>query len=98
MKEFGKNHFENVAYIRLDNDATARSIFESDNNIKRIIDDLSIYTNEDIAPNKTLIIIDEIQEQPKAITTLKYFCEDAPQYYVATAGSLLGLQVHSGTG
>ena len=98
LKEFGKNHFENVAYIRLDNDATARLIFESDNNIKRIIDDLSIYTNEDIAPNKTLIIIDEIQEQPKAITTLKYFCEDAPQYYIAAAGSLLGLQVHSGTG
>lgn len=76
----------------------ARSIFEQDNNINRILDDLAIYTNENIYPNKTLIIIDEIQEQPKAITSLKYFCEDAPEYHVAAAGSLLGLQVHSGTG
>ena len=98
LKEFGKNHFENVAYISLDNNAMARSIFEQDNNINRILDDLAIYTNENIYPNKTLIIIDEIQEQPKAITSLKYFCEDAPEYHVAAAGSLLGLQVHSGTG
>ena len=70
----------------------------SDFDIKRILLALSAQTKQQIIPGETLIIFDEIQESPLALTSLKYFCEDAPEYHVAVAGSLLGLQVHSGTG
>lgn len=98
LKEFGTRHFESVAYVSLDNDAVARSYFDMDLDARRIIASLSLQLNMDIVPEKTLIILDEIQACPKAITALKYFCENAPEYAVAAAGSLLGLSAHEGSG
>lgn len=98
LKEFGTRHFESVAYVSLDNDAVARSYFDMDLDARRIIASLSLQLNMDIVPEKTLIILDEIQACPKAITALKYFCESAPEYAVAAAGSLLGLSAHEGSG
>lgn len=98
LKEFGTWHFESVAYVSLDNDAVARSYFDMDLDAHRIIASLSLQLNMDIVPDKTLIILDEIQACPKAITALKYFCENAPGYAVAAAGSLLGLSAHEGSG
>lgn len=98
LKEFGTWHFESVAYVSLDNDAVARSYFDMDLDAHRIIASLSLQLNMDIVPDKTLIILGEIQACPKAITALKYFCENAPEYAVAAAGSLLGLSAHEGSG
>lgn len=98
LKEFGRLYFKKVAYVSLDNDAIARSFFEQDFDTTRLIGSLSLHTNVDITPDDTLIVIDEIQECPTAITSLKYFCENAPEYAVAAAGSLLGLSAHEGTG
>ncbi len=98
LKEFGATCFENVAYVSLDNDAVARSYFDIDLDVRRIIASLSLQLNIDIDPRKTLIILDEVQACPKAITSLKYFCENAPEYAVAAAGSLLGLSAHEGSG
>ena len=98
LKEFGRLHFENVAYVSLDNDSLARSYFDPDFDVARIIASLSLELNVDIEPNKTLIVLDEVQACPKAITSLKYFCENAPEYAVAAAGSLLGISATEGTG
>ena len=98
LKHFGAEQFETVAYVSLDNDALARSYFDADFNAQRIIASLSLQLDVDIQPDKTLIVLDEIQACPKAITSLKYFCEDAPEYAVATAGSLLGISANEGTG
>ena len=98
LKEFGKLHFDNIAYVSLDNDEVARSFFERDFNITRIIRDLSLHTGVRVSPDNTLVVIDEIQACPLAITSLKYFCENAPEYAVAAAGSLLGLSAHEGSG
>ena len=98
LKEFGRLHFENVAYVSLDNDPLARSYFDSGFDIARIIASLSLELDMDIQPGKTLIVLDEVQACPKAITSLKYFCESAPEYAVAAAGSLLGISATEGTG
>lgn len=98
LKEFGASEFENVAYISLDNDALARSYFDSGFDVRRIVASLSLQLDMDIAPERTLIVFDEVQSCPKAITSLKYFCEDAPEYAVAAAGSLLGISANEGTG
>ena len=98
LKEFGRLHFENVAYVSLDNDALARGYFDSDFDISRIIASLSLELDMDIEPERTLIVLDEVQACPKAITSLKYFCENAPEYAVAAAGSLLGISATEGTG
>ena len=95
LKEFGKREYENVAYINCDNNGMVKDLF-SDYNIERIILTLSAITGENIIPGKTLIIIDEIQELPRGLASLKYFCEDAREYHVAVAGSLLGLSLHQG--
>ena len=96
LKEFGKNEYENTAYINCHHNPQAEEIFRSDFNMERIIRSISALTDKDIYPEKTLIILDEIQEIPNAIASLKYFCEDAGEYHVAVAGSLLGLAIHSG--
>ena len=70
----------------------------SDYDTERMIRVFSALSGERIIPGKTLIIIDEIQEEPRALTSLKYFCEDAPQYHIAAAGSLPGLSTHEGSG
>jgi predicted AAA+ superfamily ATPase len=98
LKEFGRLHFENVAYVSLDNDNLACSYFDPDFDVARIIASLSLELNVDIEPDKTLIVLDEVQACPKAITSLKYFCENAPEYAVAAAGSLLGISATEGTG
>lgn len=97
LKEFGATEYKNCVYINCDHNPMMGALF-SDFDIKRILLALSAQTKQQIIPGKTLIIFDEIQESPLALTSLKYFCEDAPEQHVAVAGSLLGLQVHSGTG
>lgn len=98
LKEFGKLHFAKTAYISLDNNSIARSLFEADFDTTRIISELSLLTNVRIDAQDTLIILDEIQAAPKAITALKYFRENAPEYTVAAAGLLLGISATEGTG
>jgi len=97
MKEFGAKNFNSVAYISFDSDSLLKNIFEKDLKIPRIIQELSIATGIKIRPD-TLIIFDEIQECPRALTSLKYFCENAPEYHVFAAGSLLGVMTLEGTG
>lgn len=96
MKEFGREAFEYTAYINMDNNDRMRMTFEQDFDVDRIIEELSIESGTKMIPGKTLIIMDEIQEVPKAISSLKYFCENAPEYHVIVAGSLLGVALHKG--
>lgn len=97
MKEFGKNNYKNVAYINFDGNERMARLFEDDFNIDRIIQGLKLESNIDIDAKNTLIIFDEVQEVPKALTSLKYFCENAKQYHIIAAGSLLGVALHEGT-
>ncbi|HJA11643.1 MAG TPA: ATP-binding protein [Candidatus Mediterraneibacter merdipullorum] len=96
MKEFGRQCFKNTAYINFDSNPHMRKIFDEDYDIRRIIRLINIETGEKIVPEDTLIIFDEIQEAPKAISSLKYFYENAPEYAVVAAGSLLGVAIHEG--
>ena len=96
LKEFGRRNYKNVAYINCDNNAMVSDLFASDYNINRIIFTIGAITGVDIQPGKTLIIMDEVQELRRGLSSLKYFCEDAPEYHVAVAGSLLGLTLHEG--
>ena len=97
MKEFGRRFFRQVAYVNFDNNERMREVFQGDYNIERIIMAIHIETGVKIVPQETLIIFDEIQECPKAIAALKYFCENAPEYMIVAAGSLLGVAIHKGT-
>lgn len=96
MKEFGKLHFEKCAYVSFYNNQRMKRVFEEDYDIERIITNINIETHIEITPGNTLIIFDEIQEAPKALESLKYFCENAPEYAVIAAGSLLGVAIHAG--
>lgn len=96
MKEFGRSHFKYTAYVNFDNNKNMANVFDGDYNIDRILLAINIETGVKIHPQETLIIFDEIQENPKAIASLKYFCEDAPEYAVIAAGSLLGVAIHKG--
>lgn len=98
MQEFGKTQYEKVAYISFDSNPRLDTLFKKDFNIKRLIDGLNIEVGFNITPKDTLIIFDEIQENPLALTSLKYFCENAPEYDIVAAGSLLGVAHHKGTG
>ena len=97
MKEFGERYFDYVAYVNLDRNSRMRRVFDGDFDIDAIVMALNIETGVPIQPEKTLIILDEVQEAPRAISSLKYFCEDAPEYAVIAAGSLLGVAIHQGT-
>jgi len=97
MKEFGRTFFANTAYINFDNNRRMRILFEDDYDLKRIITALQIESGVKITPEDTLIIFDEVQEVPQALTALKYFYENAPEYAVVAAGSLLGIAMHQGT-
>lgn len=90
MKEFGQSCYENFVYFNFDEEAALNSIFEANKDPHRIIELLSMIAGKKIAPEKTLIIFDEIQECPEALNTLKYFKEKANEYHVIAAGSLLG--------
>ncbi len=94
MREFGKRYFEKTVYITFYNNKRIASIFESDYNIDRIINALNIELHTDIEPENTLLIFDEVQFAPKVVESLKYFCENAPEYPVVAAGSLLGVALH----
>ena len=97
MKEFGKQEYQQVAYINFDDNERMNQLFSGDFDIERIIQGLKIESGVNIEAENTLIIFDEIQETPKAVTALKYFCEKANEYNIVAAGSLLGVAMHEGT-
>ena len=96
LKEFGKTCFDNVAYVRVEDNASMQRLFEGSLSPNRILRGISAQTGVQILPQKTLIIIDEIQAAPRALTALKYFNEEAPEYTIAVAGSLLGVALNAG--
>lgn len=98
MKEFGRQYYKQTVYLHFDNNPELKAVFESDYKIPRIIEAIEILSEKKISSENTLIIFDEIQECPKALTSLKYFNEEAPEYDILSAGSLLGLIHHEGTG
>lgn len=98
LKEFGKSQYKNTAYVSFDDSPLMAAAFDEGYDIPRLIMSLQAATGQRIDPETTLIVFDEVQECPKALTSLKYFCENAPQYHIAAAGSLLGIIVHTGTG
>lgn len=97
MQEFGRKFYKDTAYINFDNNLQMRNLFAGDFDITRLLRGLEIYCRKKITPGKTLIIFDELQEVPEALAALKYFYEQAPQYHIVCAGSLLGLALHAGT-
>jgi len=97
MKEFGANAYQDCIYINFDNNQRMQELFSTDLNIERLVTGLELYAGHKINPADSLIIFDEIQEVPKALTSLKYFNENAPQYQIICAGSLLGVALHHGT-
>lgn len=97
MKEFGSKAYANTVYINFDSNSRMSELFASDLNIDRLLMGLELYSGEKIIPNDTLLIFDEVQEVPRALTSLKYFYENAPQYHIVCAGSLLGIALHGGT-
>ena len=97
MKEFGRREYEQVAYINFESSDSLKSIFKENFDISRLITAFQIETGIRIHHENTLIILDEIQEAERGITSLKYFCENAPQYHIITAGSLLGITLHQKT-
>lgn len=97
MKEFGTCSYKQSVYINFDNNRRMKNLFDGDLDIHRIILGLELYEGHKIDPDTTLLIFDEIQEVPKALTSLKYFNENAPEYHIICAGSLLGIALHEGT-
>lgn len=91
LKEFGKRYYENTAYFNFDENEEYKQFFETTKDVERILQNLTLASGQKITPENTLIIFDEVQESPKVINAMKYFCENAPQYHVACAGSLLGI-------
>lgn len=94
MKHFGEQSFEQVAYINFDNNSRMKTLFSGDYDINRLILGLKIESGVDIQAHNTLIIFDEVQEVPQALSSLKYFYENAPEFYIVSAGSLLGVSLH----
>jgi predicted AAA+ superfamily ATPase len=97
LKKFGENEYESFADINCDDTPEMKIIF-SDFDTQRLIRNFSSITGVEIIREKTLIVLDETQEVPNALTALKYFCENAPEYHIIVAGSLLGIGLHEGTG
>ncbi len=94
LKEFGRREYANMVYVNCHRNAYMEELFAQDFDVERIVRGLSAYTGEDIVPGQTLIFIDEVQDAPHALESLKYFCEDAPEQHIAVAGSLLGIMDH----
>ena len=94
MKEFGRQNFKKVAYVSFYNNKRMAKVFEDDFDVERLIMNINIETKTEVTPEDTLIIFDEIQEAPRALESLKYFYENAPQYAIVAAGSLLGVALH----
>lgn len=91
LKEFGKRYYENTAYFNFDENEEYKQFFETTKDVERILQNLMLASGQQILPEQTLVIFDEVQDCSKVINALKYFCENAPQYHVACAGSLLGI-------
>lgn len=96
MREFGKQYFSKVAYVTFYNNQRMKRVFDDDYDIERILMNVNIETKVEVTPGDTLIIFDEIQEAPRALESLKYFFENAPEYAIVAAGSLLGVAIHEG--
>lgn len=97
MKEFGSKAYANTVYINFDSNSRMAELFASDLNTDRLIMGLELYAGHKIEADNTLLIFDEVQEVPRALSSLKYFYENAPQYHIVCAGSLLGIALHGGT-
>lgn len=97
MQEFGKQAYKDIVYINFDSNSIMAELFAADLNTDRLIMGLELYAGRKIDPNNTLLIFDEVQEVPRALSSLKYFYENAPQYHIVCAGSLLGIALHEGT-
>lgn len=96
LLDFGKQHYKYVAYINCDNNEQVKSLFVQDYNMERILFAIAAITGVPVVPGETLIILDEIQELQRGLASLKYFCENAPEYHVCVAGSLLGITLRHG--
>ena len=97
MKEFGKQAYADTVYINFDSNSRMADLFSADLDTDRLIMGLELYAGHKINPENTLLIFDEVQEVPRALASLKYFYENAPQYHIVCAGSLLGIALHQGT-
>ena len=95
LKAFGKEHYSHVAYFNFEENEGLKAVFDRDYDTARILFELSLFIGQTIKPKQTLIIFDEIQECGKAITSLKYFCENSPEYHIVCAGSLLGIALQN---
>jgi len=96
MQHFGEQEYKKVAYVNCDDESRMKQLFDLDYNIDRILMTLQAITGVKVTPGDTLIILDEIQEIPRGLHSLKYFCEKAPEYHVMVAGSLLGVTLGKG--
>ena len=97
MKEFGATAYVHTVYINFDNNERMKTLFTGSFSVERIVTGLELYAGQKIDADNTLLIFDEVQEVPQALAALKYFNEDAPQYQIVCAGSLLGVALHPGT-
>jgi len=97
MKEFGRQAYSDTVYINFDSNSRMSDLFSSDLDTNRLVMGLELYVGHKINPENTLLIFDEVQEVPRALASLKYFYENAPQYHIVCAGSLLGIALHEGT-
>ena len=95
LKEFGRTAFNKMVYVNFEETPALQNLFLADFDITRIVTTISIFTNTPIEAKDTLLVFDEIQSAEKGLTSLKYFCENAPEYYLIAAGSLLGMGLHS---
>ena len=91
LKEFGRRYYENTAYFNFDEHEEYKQFFETTKDVGRILQNLMLAGGQKIEPGRTLVIFDEVQDCPKVINSMKYFCENAPEYHIACAGSLLGV-------
>lgn len=91
LKEFGRRYYKNTAYFNFDENEEYKQFFETTKDVDRILQNLMLASGQRILPEKTFIIFDEVQDCPNVINSMKYFCENAPQYHIACAGSLLGI-------
>ena len=90
LKEFGAKNYKNTAYFNFEKDQNLTGLFDGKLEPKLLVEKLSTYSERKINPLDTLIIFDEIQNSDRALNSLKYFCEDAPEYHIVSAGSLIG--------
>ena len=97
MKEFGRQAYADTVYINFDSNSRMAELFASDLDTDRLLMGLELYAGRKINSDSTLLIFDEVQEVPRALTSLKYFYENAPQYHIVCAGSLLGIALHQGS-